>query len=389
MYFDRAPRGAADLETYARRLGRSVEAYGDLFAKMTFSSLYFGGGTPSLFTARQLEAFCAVLFKHARFERDCHKTVECNPDSASGEKLGILAKWGFNKASFGVQSMDRGVLRAIGRGDQTAEMVDNSVRWAKAAGFESVNTDLMIGLPGDDGSKLLDSCRRLLRLAPTSVCLYPCTPTPFFLERHFDGSREDFNANFSTQMKALPAIKALGLKSGYRCVNNDGKITEAATTLIKPYVRGAKLSYKFTVQTEGESLLGLGVPAESSIFGGLRYSAISLGTSPARDRYAGWEFGLKKEMLLYCLQKLMWGSKVYKKDFRRLFREDLDAVFSEGIGCLKTLGLARSGPDCLDLLTDDIEERYARALFLLDSRDVLSGIRTALRNAGATGKKPG
>ena len=277
----------------------------------------------------------------------------------------------------------------MGRGYQTAEMVANSVRWAKDAGFESINVDLMIGLPGDDGSQLFNSCRELLALNPSSICLYPCAPTPFFLEKHFANSRAAFDDNFSNQTGKLPAITALGLKNGFRCVNNDGRVTEAAITLIRPDGRGSKPAYKFTVQTEGESLFGLGVPAESYIFGGLRYSSLSLGAAPGQDQYAGWSFGIKKEMLLYCLQKLTWGGRVSKKDFRQLFHADLETVFADGISCLKTLGLARSGPAYLDLLTDAPKERYARAIFLLDSQDVVRGIKTVLSGAGRrNGEKP-
>jgi oxygen-independent coproporphyrinogen-3 oxidase len=137
------------------------------------TSVFFGGGTPSLIPADGLVRILAAIPRTA----DAEVTVECNPDSVSPELLETFVAGGVNRVSFGVQSMVDHVLVALGRTHEPAN-VRRSVAAARAAGIASLNLDLIYGTPGeslDDWRRSLDGA---LTLGPDHVSAYALTVEP-------------------------------------------------------------------------------------------------------------------------------------------------------------------------------------------------------------------
>jgi putative oxygen-independent coproporphyrinogen III oxidase len=137
------------------------------------TSVFFGGGTPSLIPARSLLAILDAIPRTA----DCEVTVECNPDSVDASKLADYRSGGVNRLSFGVQSMRAHVLAALGRTHDPVN-VERAIGLARDAGFERYNLDLIYGTPGErvaDWEATLDAA---LALAPTHVSAYALTVEP-------------------------------------------------------------------------------------------------------------------------------------------------------------------------------------------------------------------
>jgi len=134
------------------------------------TSVFFGGGTPSLLApdalVRMLEAIpCA---------RDAEVTVECNPDSVDADKLGAYAAGGVNRLSFGVQSMRAHILAALGRTHDPAN-VERAMGWARDAGFTRINLDLIYGTPGERVADWEATLEAALALGPSHVSAYALT----------------------------------------------------------------------------------------------------------------------------------------------------------------------------------------------------------------------
>jgi len=150
------------------------------------TSIFVGGGTPSLVPPAELVAVLARIPRAAGVE----VTVECNPDDVTRELVDIYRAGGVNRLSLGVQSTSAHVLAALGRTHDRAN-VERSVELARAAGFESFNLDLIYGGAGES---LADWCRTLddaLALDPPHVSAYGLTVeagTPLALDptRHPD-----------------------------------------------------------------------------------------------------------------------------------------------------------------------------------------------------------
>ena len=137
------------------------------------TSVFFGGGTPSLIPAAGL----ALIVRAIELEDGAEVTVECNPDSVAPDQLDVYRAAGVNRLSFGVQSMQPHVLAELGRTHDPAS-VQHAVRWARAAGFEHLNLDLVYGTPCesvDDWRRSLDGT---LALEPDHISAYALTVEP-------------------------------------------------------------------------------------------------------------------------------------------------------------------------------------------------------------------
>lgn len=150
-----------------------------LYAKLPIvTSVFFGGGTPSLLPAKALIGLLDMLRTALPFAPDAEVTLEGNPESliAPG-KLDALAHAGFNRLSMGAQSMDRHDLALLGRVHQP-EDVCTAVRLAREAGFNNVGVDLIWGLPGQTVEAWLRQIAAVLALAPDHVSAYGLTLEP-------------------------------------------------------------------------------------------------------------------------------------------------------------------------------------------------------------------
>jgi oxygen-independent coproporphyrinogen-3 oxidase len=123
------------------------------------TSIFFGGGTPSLFSIEQIEALVSALSSAHGVRPGADITIEANPDTVDEQYLKSLAGIGVNRVSIGVQSFDAEVLRTLDR-THDADLVPLVVQWAKAVGLR-VSIDLIYGAPGET----LDSWRRTLERA--------------------------------------------------------------------------------------------------------------------------------------------------------------------------------------------------------------------------------
>ncbi|MEZ4648682.1 MAG: radical SAM family heme chaperone HemW [Candidatus Eisenbacteria bacterium] len=145
------------------------------FSGATFQTLFFGGGTPSLLTPRQLEAILGRLRTRFRCAEDVEITVECNPESATPDRLSAYRQLGVNRVSFGVQSLDREELRLLDRAHGAADAA-RRMDDARKAGFASVSLDLIYGLPGTAASTSgtpTEAEMRWLRTLESALALGP------------------------------------------------------------------------------------------------------------------------------------------------------------------------------------------------------------------------
>ncbi len=134
------------------------------------TSVFFGGGTPSLVSAERLMAVLAAL----PLAEGAEITVECNPDTITATLLGTYRAGGVNRLSFGVQSMVPRVLQLLGR-THDADNVRRGVDLARAAGFDSFNLDIIYGTVGESLRDWETTVREVVALDPPHVSAYGLT----------------------------------------------------------------------------------------------------------------------------------------------------------------------------------------------------------------------
>lgn len=140
-------------------------------------SIFIGGGTPSLFSAREIGALLEAIADGFSMSPGVEITMEANPGTVERHRLGEYRRAGVNRLSLGAQNFDAGFLARLGRIHGPDETVAAYTE-ARDAGFESINLDLMYALPGQDLAQAVGDVERAIALAPDHVSWYQLTLEP-------------------------------------------------------------------------------------------------------------------------------------------------------------------------------------------------------------------
>jgi len=141
------------------------------------TSIFFGGGTPSLFSAGALGRLLKGVEQRIPFAADIEITLEANPGTFEQEKFVAYRKLGINRLSIGIQSFQQEKLEALGRIHNGDEAV-RAAGMARQAGFDNFNLDLMHGLPDQSLDDALSDLRQAIALKPTHISWYQLTLEP-------------------------------------------------------------------------------------------------------------------------------------------------------------------------------------------------------------------
>lgn len=142
-----------------------------------FHSVFIGGGTPSLFSARAYEQLLDHIREKVGIERGAEITLEVNPGAAEAEKFRGYRQAGINRLSIGIQSFHTDYLAKLGRIHSGPE-AEKAIELALAAGFDNFNLDLMHGLPGQSIEEGLEDLKKALSFGPTHLSWYQLTIEP-------------------------------------------------------------------------------------------------------------------------------------------------------------------------------------------------------------------
>jgi oxygen-independent coproporphyrinogen-3 oxidase len=170
-------RGELPAGDYSNALIEDLEQDLPLVRGRPVSSLYFGGGTPSLFGAEQVQRLLSAFRARLNIVPGAEITLEANPGTVERDSFAAYREAGINRISLGVQSFDDGCLRAIGR-IHGRDDVDLALESLHQAGFENFNADLMFGLPGQSGQQAVDDVRRAIRSGAAHISHYQLTIEP-------------------------------------------------------------------------------------------------------------------------------------------------------------------------------------------------------------------
>ena len=170
-------RGALPFAAYVDALVADLDHDLPLAWGRTVHSVFFGGGTPSLFPPEAIDAFLQQASSRLRFAPEAEITLETNPGTAEHGRFEGYRAAGINRLSFGIQSFDDGCLQRLGRIHDSREAVA-AVELARAAGFDNFNLDLMYALPGQTLAMAQDDIARAIALEPTHVSHYQLTLEP-------------------------------------------------------------------------------------------------------------------------------------------------------------------------------------------------------------------
>ncbi len=188
------PSCVAKIPEYVDALCREIELaekfWGEDLSELT--SVYFGGGTPSLLAPSQVEKILGSLRKVFALSEDCEITLEANPGTIDEEKLRGFREAGVNRLSIGIQSLDDSVLTTLGR-IHDAATARQAVFDAKGTGFQNISCDMMLGIPGQSRAAVESTLSFFLQQEIPHVSLYSLIleeGTPMYAR--YDGDIEKY-----------------------------------------------------------------------------------------------------------------------------------------------------------------------------------------------------
>ena len=176
--------------SYIKKLQEEIVYCGAQYGEYQVSSIFFGGGTPTILEGYQLAAILETVKEHFNITTDAEITVECNPGTLTAGKAEKLVQAGFNRLSMGLQSADDRELHLLGRIHNFAQFLE-SYDLARKAGFRNINVDLMSALPGQTLKSWQDTLQKVTALRPEHISAYSLIieeGTPFY-ERFAEDER--------------------------------------------------------------------------------------------------------------------------------------------------------------------------------------------------------
>ena len=314
-------------------------------------SAFFGGGTPSVMPAAALARLMDALSETFHFDDDAEITVECNPGTIASERMAgetteaflqLLRTAGINRLSFGVQSLDAGLLQTLGRIHSPEQAVE-SVHLAREAGFDNINVDLMFALPGQTHAQWAETLDGALTLEPEHISAYSLIvepETPFALwdqqGRLPRCNEDDEAAMYETVIQTLTS-------AGYEHYE------------VSAFARPGKRSVHNTIYWRNEEYLGFGVGAASYVDGerstreGRLESYVQLaenGMDPTVSRERLDRRGRMGETMMMGLRIL---DGVNRGAFVERFGNDPCDEFAEEVATLSRQGLLEVTPGAIRL----------------------------------------
>ncbi|APW42455.1 oxygen-independent coproporphyrinogen III oxidase [Rhodoferax saidenbachensis] len=254
---------------YLRYLSREVDLHTALIGRgQTVSQLHLGGGTPTFLNDGELRELMDMLRRSFNFAPGGEYSIEVDPRTIDVKRLDTLAELGFNRLSFGVQDFDPAVQKAVHR-VQPAEQVFALVEAARVRGFESINVDLIYGLPQQSPESFDRTLAQVNQLRPDRIALYAYAHLP----ERFKPQRRiatvelpNAAAKVSMQSRSLAAF----LSAGYVYVGMDHfALPDDALAVAKRQGRLHRNFQGYSTQPDCD-LIGLGVSSIGRI--GATYS---------------------------------------------------------------------------------------------------------------------
>lgn len=169
-------------QAYTEQLKKEIAVMGSLYQDRCVTSIFVGGGTPSMLDAGQMSAILRQLAESFVIAPNAEVTVECNPGTVDADKLRAYQNAGVSRLSFGLQSADDHELRLLGR-IHTYEQFVKNYETARQLGMQNINVDIISALPGQTASSYEKTLEKVIALQPEHISAYSLIieeGTPFF-----------------------------------------------------------------------------------------------------------------------------------------------------------------------------------------------------------------
>ena len=263
---------------YLNSIKQELATIKDLLAPgIKLEHLHWGGGTPTLLQPDMIADLTDAILTTTPLAQDAQFSVEIDPSEIDGPRLDALAKAGMNRASIGVQDFDPMIQEVIGR-PQSYEITKEAVDGLRARGIDSLNMDILYGLPHQNIARVTDSVEKLISLGPDRVALFGYAHVPWMARRQTLIPTEAL-PSAEERLELYNTARDLFVASGYDEIGID-HFALPSDGLAKAHKAGT-MKRNFQGYTEDASQVLIGVGASSIA----RYPQGYVQNEPATSKY--------------------------------------------------------------------------------------------------------
>jgi oxygen-independent coproporphyrinogen-3 oxidase len=326
------------------------------------SFIYFGGGTPSYLSTKQLSRIVDAMKALMPWDEAQEVTFECEPGTITEGKLEILRQIGVTRLSLGIENFNQELLELNGRA-HGAEEIGRSYAFARSIGFPQINVDLIAGMVGETEENWRDCVRRTIGLAPDSVTIYQMEVpynTTIFKEMRVMGQAVAPVADWPTKRRWVDYAFSEMEKAGYTIASAYAAVKDPART---------KFVYRDLLWS-GADMIGLGVASFSHV-NGVHYQnehdwePYIEGTRRGAPIYRALAPTDEERMIREFVLQMKLG-RVRKAYFAGKFGVDVARRFEQPLGDLERQELLRADEEFLTLSRDGLlqVDRLLHGFFL-------------------------
>ena len=250
------------VRAYLPFLHREIAHAGSLLTPTAnVTALHFGGGSPTMLEAADIRELGARLRAAFTFAADAEISVEMDPNDLSEDRFDAFAAIGMTRASLGVQDFDPKVQAAINR-EQTFEQTRDVVDGVRARGVNSVNLDILYGLPHQTVESVAATVRACLEMDPDRIALFGYAHVPW-MKKHQTMIGEDHLPGTIERFRQQEHAADILLAAGYEIIGIDHFAKPADSMAIAARNRTLKRNFQGYTVDGAETLIGLGTSAIS------------------------------------------------------------------------------------------------------------------------------
>ena len=343
---------------YLPMIAREAEMVAELLQadRREVVQVHWGGGTPTFLPAEDLTELMAILRRSFRFAADCEIGVEVDPREATPGQLDALARAGVNRLSLGLQDLDPKVQQGVNR-VQSLEETWGLLAGARARGIESVNVDLIYGLPHQTPERFAATVREVLRMSPDRLALFNFAylPAMFKHQKAIDAAAlPDPEAKLRMLEETIAALSA----AGYVFIGMD-HFAKPDDPLAQA-LRDRTLHRNFQGYTTcGDcDLVAFGVSSISHVDGGYAQNVKTIseyGNALLEDRFAtcrGLDMSGEDRLRHDVIMRLMCHFRLDKREIERAYGIDFDRHFAADLPKLEPMiadGLVEVAADRIEV----------------------------------------
>jgi oxygen-independent coproporphyrinogen-3 oxidase len=317
---------------YIQTLEREIEHVSRLVSRdRSVVQFHWGGGTPTYLTPEQMEQLFAFTAERFHFAPDAEIGIEIDPRVTSQAHLETLRKLGFNRLSMGIQDFHLEVQQAINR-VQPLEMTRELIEGARKLGFDSINVDLIYGLPLQTAERFAHTVEQVVALAPDRVAMFSYAHVPWL--RKQQGALATRLPEGMEKFRIFRAGLEHFLDAGYQYIGMDHFARPNDELAVSQRERTLHRNFQGYTTKAGADLYGMGVSAISGVSGSYAQNDRDVATYRNLIEHRGIAtmrgYRLTNEDLLRrtVINRILCHGVLIKGEIEREFGIDFDDTFA-------------------------------------------------------------